>query len=50
MADGDVTYAQAHLLGFFKECAARNTNNFSAVVEQLTPDEVVVMQKAVNGQ
>ena len=38
---------RAHLLGFFKECAARNTGNFAAVVEQLTPEEVVVMRKAV---
>ncbi|EJF67437.1 ARM repeat-containing protein [Dichomitus squalens LYAD-421 SS1] len=39
---------QAHLLGFFKECAARNTGNFSAVVQQLTPEEIQVVQKAVS--
>ncbi|KAI0721417.1 ARM repeat-containing protein [Cerioporus squamosus] len=37
-----------HLVTFFKECAARNTGNFSAVVQQLSPDEIEVMQKAVN--
>ncbi len=41
---------QAHLLGFFKECAARNTGHFSAVVQQLTPEEIQVMQKAVGQQ
>ncbi|KAI0829067.1 ARM repeat-containing protein [Trametes gibbosa] len=41
---------QAHLLSFLKECAARNTGNFSAVVEQLNPEEVLVVRKAVNGQ
>ncbi|OJT08019.1 Importin-9 [Trametes pubescens] len=41
---------QAHLLGFLKECAARNTGNFSAVVEQLNPEEIVVVRKAVSGQ
>ncbi|KAI0354778.1 ARM repeat-containing protein [Trametes cingulata] len=41
---------QAHLVSFFKECAARNTGNFSAVVEQLNPEEIVVVRKAVGGQ
>ena len=34
-------------MGFFKECAARNTGHFSAVVEQLTAEEIQVMRKAV---
>ncbi|RPD64798.1 ARM repeat-containing protein [Lentinus tigrinus ALCF2SS1-6] len=41
---------RTHLMTFFKECAARNTANFSAVVQQLSPDEVQVMQKAVQAQ
>ncbi|KAI0673956.1 ARM repeat-containing protein [Trametes maxima] len=40
---------QAHLLAFFKECATRNTGNFSAVVQQLNPDEVLVIRKVVSG-
>ena len=46
----DAGWWQTHLITFFKECAARNTGNFSAVVQQLSPDEINVMQKAVNGQ
>ena len=41
---------QAHLLSFLRECAARNTNNFSAVVEQLSPEETVVIRKVVSEQ
>ncbi|CDO77258.1 hypothetical protein BN946_scf184753.g8 [Trametes cinnabarina] len=41
---------QAHLVSFLKECAARNTNNFSAIVDQLNPDEILVVRKAVSGQ
>ncbi|KAI0778993.1 ARM repeat-containing protein [Trametes elegans] len=41
---------QAHLLSFFKECAARNTGNFSAVVEQLNAEEAAVVRKVVSGQ
>ncbi|PIL31196.1 hypothetical protein GSI_05894 [Ganoderma sinense ZZ0214-1] len=40
-------FHSAHLLGFFKECAARNTGRFSAAVQQLTPEEIQVMQKVV---
>ncbi|KAJ2991516.1 hypothetical protein NUW54_g8173 [Trametes sanguinea] len=35
---------------FLKECAARNTNNFSAVVDQLNPEEILVVRKAVSEQ
>ncbi|KAI0756104.1 ARM repeat-containing protein [Daedaleopsis nitida] len=41
---------RAHLLAFFRECAARNTNHFSAVVEQLTPEEIAVIRKVVSDQ
>jgi importin-9 len=35
------------LLGFFKECAARNTGNFNAIVEQMTAEEIMVLRKIV---
>lgn len=38
---------QAHLKTFFTECAARNTNNFSAMVDQMTPDEIRVVRRLV---
>ncbi|KAF8899297.1 armadillo-type protein [Infundibulicybe gibba] len=41
---------QAHLVSFFRECAARNTGNFAAVVEQLSAEEMVVIRQAVKGQ
>ncbi|KAL7284955.1 hypothetical protein ACG7TL_000044 [Trametes sanguinea] len=41
---------QAHLVSFLKECAARNTNHFSAVVDQLNPEEILVVRKAVSEQ
>lgn len=40
-------HAQTHLLSFLKECAARNTNNFAAIVDQLTVEEAVVVRAAV---
>jgi hypothetical protein len=36
---------QAHLVGFFRECAARNTSNFSAIVEQLNVEEMLVIHR-----
>ncbi|OBZ68625.1 Importin-9 [Grifola frondosa] len=39
---------RAHLLSFLRECAARNTSNFSTVVDQLTPEEIIVVRKAVS--
>ncbi|KAG6911255.1 hypothetical protein DXG01_002093 [Tephrocybe rancida] len=38
---------QAHLVAFFKDCAARNTANFSALVGQLKVEETLVMQQVV---
>jgi importin-9 len=38
-------YQQSHLVSFFKECGARNTGNFSAVVEKLTPEETMVVRQ-----
>ena len=39
---------QAHLLSFFKECAARNTNNFSGMVDQLSTEEITVVRQIVS--
>ncbi|KAJ7610789.1 armadillo-type protein [Roridomyces roridus] len=41
---------QAHLLSFFRECAARNTGNFSAVVDQMSAEEMLVVRQVVSTQ
>lgn len=41
---------KAHLLSFFKDCAAQNTNNFSAAVDQLSADEILVVRQVVSSQ
>ncbi|GBE77314.1 ARM repeat-containing protein [Sparassis crispa] len=41
---------RAHLLSFFRECASRNTSNFSVAVDQLTAEETLVVHKAVSEQ
>ncbi|KAJ6502647.1 armadillo-type protein [Mycena vulgaris] len=38
---------QAHLLSFFRECATRNTGNFSAVVDQMSAEEMLVVQRVI---
>ncbi|KAJ7897218.1 armadillo-type protein [Mycena olivaceomarginata] len=38
---------QDHLLTFFRECAARNTSNFSAVVDQMSAEEMLVIRRVV---
>ena len=43
-----VTRYQEHLISFLKECAARNTNNFAAVVDQLKVEEAVVVRAAIS--
>ncbi|KAF8079173.1 armadillo-type protein [Lyophyllum atratum] len=40
---------QAHIISFFRECAARNTNNFSALVGQLSVEETLVVRHVVQG-
>ncbi|KAF9260865.1 ARM repeat-containing protein [Marasmius fiardii PR-910] len=40
---------QEHLLSFLRECAVRNTNQFSNIVDRLTAEEALVIRKAVNG-
>ncbi|KAF8913175.1 armadillo-type protein [Gymnopilus junonius] len=39
---------QTHLKSFLRKSAAHNTNNFSAVVDQLTPEELLVLRRIVN--
>lgn len=39
---------KAHLMSFLRECAAHNTNNFSAIVDQLSPEEMFVIRRIVN--
>ncbi|KAJ7665464.1 ARM repeat-containing protein [Mycena polygramma] len=41
---------QEHLLTFFRECAARNTSNFSAVVDQMSAEEMLVIRRVVGTQ
>ncbi|KAJ6520160.1 armadillo-type protein [Mycena sanguinolenta] len=41
---------QAHLLSFFQECAARNTNNFSAIVDQMSAEEMLVIRRVIGSQ
>ncbi|KAJ6609355.1 ARM repeat-containing protein [Mycena sp. CBHHK59/15] len=41
---------QAHLLSFFRECAARNTSNFSGVVDQMSAEEMLVVRTVVGAQ
>ncbi|KAI5998077.1 armadillo-type protein [Pisolithus albus] len=36
-----------HLIGFFKECAAANTNNFAANVDRLSTEEILVIHQVV---
>lgn len=38
---------KSHLQTFFRECAARNTNHFTAVADQLTVEESVVLRQLV---
>lgn len=40
---------KGHLFGFLRECAAHNTNNFSATVDQLAPEEILVIRRIVSG-
>ncbi|KAG1747560.1 armadillo-type protein, partial [Suillus lakei] len=38
---------QAHLVSFFKECASHNVNGFSANIEQLSAEEIMVVRHAI---
>ena len=37
------------LLSFLRECASHNTNDFGLLVDQLSPEEMLVVRQAVNG-
>ncbi|CAA7265862.1 unnamed protein product [Cyclocybe aegerita] len=39
---------QAHLQAFLRDCAAHNTNNFAQLVDQLSPEETLVVRRIVN--
>lgn len=36
------------LLSFLRECASHNTNDFGLLVDQLSPEEMLVTRQAVN--
>ncbi|KAK7464422.1 hypothetical protein VKT23_006589 [Stygiomarasmius scandens] len=38
---------QGHLTNFFRECAQRNTNQFSSIVDQLSAEEILVVKKII---
>ncbi|KAG6810962.1 hypothetical protein H0H92_009610 [Tricholoma furcatifolium] len=38
---------QAHLVSFFKECAAHNTSDFSTLVSQLSVEETLVLRQII---
>ena len=40
---------KALLLSFLRECASHNTNDFGLLVDQLSPEEMLVVRQAVNG-
>jgi hypothetical protein len=54
VAFSKVTYLKAclkaHLVSFLRDCAAHNTTNFSALVDQLAAQEMLVVRQAVNEQ
>lgn len=39
---------QAHLINFLRDCAARNTNNFSAIVDRMTAEEMLVVRRVIS--
>ena len=41
-------YNQAHIVNFLRESAGNNTNNFSGIVDQLKPEEIMVVKKAIS--
>ncbi|KAM6498769.1 Armadillo-type fold, partial [Amanita muscaria] len=40
---------QSHLASFIKECAARNANHFTSIVDQLSAEEMLVIRGVVQG-
>lgn len=45
--DADADALQEHIITFFKDCAARNVNNFAANVDQLSTEEILVVRRLV---
>lgn len=43
--DANADNMQEHIVTFFKDCAARNVNNFAANVDQLSAEEILVVRK-----
>lgn len=43
----DPVAPQAHLIQFFKECASRNTNSFSSILDQLTIEESLILKQII---
>jgi len=41
--------SKSHLFSFLRECAARNLNNFAAAVDELSPEEMLVVRQIVSG-
>ena len=44
----DIIY-KTLLLSFLRECASHNTNDFHLLVDELSPEEMLVVRQAVNG-
>lgn len=42
-------YFQTHLISFLRECANHNTNDFGLLVDQLSPEEMLVVRQVVSG-
>ncbi|KDR85511.1 hypothetical protein GALMADRAFT_52743 [Galerina marginata CBS 339.88] len=40
---------QAHLMSFLRECANQNTSNFTAIVDQLSVEEMLVVRQILSG-
>lgn len=44
----DMLFLKTLLLSFLRECASHNTNDFGLLVDQLSPEEMLVVRQAVN--
>lgn len=42
------TDPQAHIVSFLRDAATHNMNDFTAIVGQLKPEEIMVVQKVVS--
>jgi hypothetical protein len=48
LSTNDLLLVKGHIFAFIKESAAHNLNNFSAVVDQLTPEEMLVARRIIS--